>query len=234
MIRLLVPGYSSGTLCPHTKFRWDIPRRADSPAQLPVVKTFPTFGQRKGWFSGSEWLEWALWIEWLSERLRHLRRVQGYPHRYMANFRFYLNQSTRSPLRSQESKQNEMQATQVFWYLHFSKYADTASEESSSRHRDCHDLDSPGGTPTPQKKNQPWAEEWESKLHHTALHSGKGGHVLEAGLPVTLSPLESLSLPLPFMVSLESRLQTAWIASNSINSIVWDEKRAILLARVEH
>ena len=35
------------------------------------------------------------------------------------------------------------------------------------------------------------------------------GHVLETGPSVTRSLLESLSLPLPFMVSLESRLQTA-------------------------
>lgn len=75
------------------------------------------------------------------------------------------------------------------------------------------------------------------KANHAAEHelpSTQGrGHVLDAGPTVTQSPLESLPLPLPFMISLESRLQTAWIASNSINSIVWDEKRAILLARVE-
>ena len=51
------------------------------------------------------------------------------------------------------------------------------------------------------------------KANHAAEHelpSTQGrGHVLDAGPTVTQSPLESLPLPLPFMISLESRLQTA-------------------------
>ena len=117
-----------------------------------------------------------------------------------------------------------MQATPCSDFQILENRQKMASETSSLRRPEscC-----PLGSGNPRRRLQNDQEQTEGHgsrprcRTQTALPSGKG------------SRLESLPLPLPFMISLESRLQTAGIASNSINSIVWDEKRAILLARVE-